>query len=339
MSETTKKQENLILWDWFSLTSKIDSPETIKKLIGMEHVNWTLSYGFNGYLHRYFYEGVNINFHVHEKFRENNPYDVQLDMSGSGCRTFETFGNGDWQALFDLCKDPDYHLTRLDVAYDDFSGLLDLKLIDRELRKNNYLQLFKKSPRCDREYQGDECTIYFGSHHSDVVFRIYNKKEERHRSDLAHWVRFEIQLRRDSALLFLEAYRYNSCNIGRVFSGYVSKYVNFLTPSKTDTNKSRWKLQKWWSKFIAEAADIPCYSRKDIEYNALNLDNYVFKQAGSAVETCLKLHGIYQFLDMLKKRGTYVNPKYKKILEEEKLERALSNSNDILEYLQKLDML
>ena len=49
---------------------------------------------------------------------------VCVEMSGKGCRTFEEFGNGDYEWIFTLVRqqqpDGEMKITRLDVAYDDF---------------------------------------------------------------------------------------------------------------------------------------------------------------------------------------------------------------------------
>ena len=51
-----------------------------------------------------------------------------LEMSGQGCRAFESFGTGNYEALFQEVLDnpSEMNLTRLDVAFDDHGGLLDI---------------------------------------------------------------------------------------------------------------------------------------------------------------------------------------------------------------------
>lgn len=46
----------------------------------------------------------------------------------SGCRAFESFGSGNYEALFDGAhlEPEDVHTTRLNIAFDDHSGLLDI---------------------------------------------------------------------------------------------------------------------------------------------------------------------------------------------------------------------
>ena len=46
----------------------------------------------------------------------------------SGCRAFESFGSGNYKAPFNEARlaPEDIHLTRLDIAFDHHSGLLDI---------------------------------------------------------------------------------------------------------------------------------------------------------------------------------------------------------------------
>ena len=51
--------KNRFLIDWFSFSSRIDSFESFRKLLGLDHVNWEFrSYSANGYTNTYYFEGV-----------------------------------------------------------------------------------------------------------------------------------------------------------------------------------------------------------------------------------------------------------------------------------------
>jgi len=60
---------------------------------------------------------------------------VLLEMSGQGCRQFETSSNMGFMQLFCEVYNGDFNITRLDIAYDDIdhegSGLLDIKKVGR----------------------------------------------------------------------------------------------------------------------------------------------------------------------------------------------------------------
>lgn len=334
MAITANNQQNLILFDWFSVTSRIDTAESIIKLLSLEGIHWQKTVGMHGYIERYYYDGISIHF--------NNPlsdFSVWLEMSGQGCRAFETFGHGKWNFLFELLlsQPEDYHLTRLDVAYDDWEGLLDIDLLEKEIEKHNVRMQFRNAG-VDKSFYKLDKTLYYGSKKSDCMFRCYNKAAERNREEVEHWIRFELQLRNNNALGFVSAYM-DTKNIGATFAGVVRHYLNYVQPDKNDTNKSRWKTRKWWLKFLDNASEISIWSKKDIEYNLYRLSRYVFNNCGNAIDCAISVFGIEDFLKKLENREVQPNPKYQKILDDvEYLEAASQNSNDILEFLQKLGL-
>lgn len=120
---------NRIIYDWVTFTSKIDSPESIVDLLGLSDCSFiTLERGMNGYPNCIYFGGISICYGGREDMG------VCCSMSGKGCRTFETYGNGNYKSLFDVIlenysEDVDkrkMNLTRLDVAYDDFEGILEI---------------------------------------------------------------------------------------------------------------------------------------------------------------------------------------------------------------------
>lgn len=46
----------------------------------------------------------------------------------------------------------------------------------------------------------------------------------------------------------------------------------------------------------------------------INLENFVFTQAGGAIYTYLETHTIEQFMNGLRHRSTQLNPKYQSLL-------------------------
>lgn len=56
---------------------------------------------------------------------------IMLEMSGQGCREFETFSFLNLDDLVAMCQhnSKDYHLCRIDIAFDDHTGIFDIKKI------------------------------------------------------------------------------------------------------------------------------------------------------------------------------------------------------------------
>ena len=55
-----KKPENIILFDWLSITSKIHDVNEFKKLLGLQDVTWQVLKGVRGYLTRDYFDGISI---------------------------------------------------------------------------------------------------------------------------------------------------------------------------------------------------------------------------------------------------------------------------------------
>ena len=232
-------------------------------------------------------------------------------MSGQGCRTFESLGTGDFDKLFSFVLQGHAHITRLDVAFDDHTGLLDINQLDDDSRAGNVVSRFRTRGgtwETDSKTLGKSVT--FGSQKSDIYIRIYDKAAERHCEDGTHWIRVEMQLRRDRALSFIGL----DGTFGERFSGVLVNYVRFVEPLEGDSNKWRWPMKDYWSDFLGDAVKISLYVKPGMEYNIDHLDSYVFHQAGNAIDAAVQIYGIRGFLDRLKERHTLPNPKYKQLI-------------------------
>jgi phage replication initiation protein len=303
------KYDELILFDWFSVTAKHVSAEGMIRLLGMEPAIFETTYGVRGYLHRLYYDGININFGGEGK------EEVWLEMSGKGCRAFETYGHGKWKLLFEeTLSEPEYHITRLDVAFDDHIGILDLKVLADNVHQGNYVTEFRKSGVIHEYAGGQEAiTIYHGSPKSDVYFRIYDKAIERNREDEGHWVRFEIQLRDDHAKRFLDLMVLQ--NVGDVFAKTVNKYIRYVENPGADTNKRRWPVAGFWYRFISTSEKVKLYVAPGVDYNFDALEHYVVDMAGAAAAAYVKFVGLEAFMEKCDTKFKLTrNPKYHELL-------------------------
>ena len=99
-------------------------------------------------------------------------------------------------------------------------------------------------------------TLYFGSNKSNVMFRFYDKYQERLSKDVEmqdwihSWMRFEVQTRHDNAMGLFSLFILNSDDVPKMFKGLLSNYLNFLTPNYKDSNKGRWNSCGWWKRFL-----------------------------------------------------------------------------------------
>lgn len=311
-------EKNCILIDWFAMSFRVPgvTPEDIIRLLDFkqdltfEHLN-----GRYLYRDRLSFGGIHIYYNNCNK-EQDFP---MLEMSGQGCREFETYSRISFDDLFKLAKDEaHYHMTRLDIAYDDHVGLLDLDLIESDYRQRNWVSRSRRGRITvdisrEKDENGDYIegvSVMTGTKSSDMYMRIYDKAVERGFKDGRHWVRCELILKQDRAVQFIKRPE----TIGEKFRGVIAGYFRFIDPSSSDTNKSRVKMRDYWANFLDNASKISVYSRKDIDYNLGRVQRYVLHQAGNSIDTYIKIVGICKFLDDLFHRRSELTPRQKYLI-------------------------
>lgn len=309
----SQKQQNKLLYDWLSFTFKIvDDIEStfylVKDLLGFDHsVSFDACPGAKGFTTRNYFNGVSIH-------TDNPSVDyIWVEMSGQGCRAYESYGGNDFDALLAFLSTSELsHITRLDVAYDDFTDKISLDQICADTLIQNYIS------RC-RSWQVTQSnkgsSVVIGSMDSDILIRIYDKAAERGYKDGRHWTRIELQLRRDNAIKWAQL----PGRAGDKFAGVLRNYLRYVSPSK-DSNKTRWPLAPYWEHVIGEAEKISLFTKPGVEYNLSALERYVYKQPNMAIQTLISLVGEEVFLKELKKHTPdNPNPKYEQLRKEYKL--------------------
>jgi len=238
---------------------------------------------------------------------------VWCEMSGQGCRAFETFGTGDYQKLFDCVYMGDCNITRIDIAYDDHIGILDIKQILNDCLEENYVsKLTASDVHISKRKDNKGITVTHGSEQSNTLIRIYDKAAERHCESGTHWIRCEMQLRDDRAYEFIR--KFNN-NIGELYCGVLVNYLRYITPNMADSNKSRWEMAEYWANLLCGAHKISIYQKPGIDYNIDRCEHYVYQQSGNAIDALIQIYGPEVFLEKLKQRATMPNPKYDHLVE------------------------
>ena len=324
------KGNDCFLVDWFSFTTRVFDPldpcKAVIDLLGLSDCPFTeMPYGFRYYRRRKDFAGIKICYDacVNSKTGEqmDNEGTVYVEMSGQACRAFETYStHKSFLKLFKLCvEDPEnYHCSRLDLAYDDWSGALDLDVISVYSLNQAVVTSFRSSEVTKAAlYSGrhQPQTVYYGSKTSDIRFRFYNKAAERGRDDVDHWIRCEAQLRDDRAFKAIDtivAFK----DVSVVFLGFLNEYIRFVEPC-ADTNKSRWDVAAWWAAFLYKVEKIKLITQKTIKYNYLNVRQYVYTNCARAIRTIIAVDGGDKLLRELSKAADPMEvPKYANIIEE-----------------------
>lgn len=302
--------EKLILFDWLSFTSTIDSPDSIIELLGLTQLTWTQGRGFRTYSDSLVFADIRI------CFNSSVNEGIWVEMSGNGCRQFEEYSSINFNILFNhIINSPDskyYHVSRIDIACDIFDkSVLNIHKLRKETENLNFISTFK-DPIIEYGVRSGSCTIYYGSRASDIYMRCYDKKIERDREDIDYWVRWEIVLKNNNAKEFLIQYL-TWKNIGSLFQQLINHYLRYVVPDPQQKNISRLVTSKWWLKFVDTVGEIKLYSPKPTAYNIYRCEDYVYKQAGNAVATLIDVRGLDRFIKDLVKNKAPTNSKYQQI--------------------------
>lgn len=311
MAEKPTVQDNQILVDWLTFSSKVDSIETAQQLLGLTEVSWQqMERGRNGYRQRIMFDNISI------LYDGADGMGICVDMTGSGCRAFESFSSRSWDALFQDIMDDDYNISRLDMAYDDHTGVLDIDVLQDDTDDHHYVSAFRK---WKVEYGSEGVTIYHGSQKSDMLIRIYDKAAEQG-LDGAHWVRVELQMRNVIASGFVAGAI--SRPIGEQFRGVLHNYLRYVVPT-ADTNMSRWPMTAYWEELLESVNRISCWSAPGVDYTVFKLADLVVNQWGNAIDCYLSIFGVEDLIRELGKRAIRRSPKYERLKQEHEAFRRL----------------
>ncbi len=310
-----EKQPDLILIDWLTVTSHIDSVDTMIELLAMDKhgIQWEEKEAYmNGYPMRKTWEGVTLLYGGRENMG------VCLTMSGAGCRTFETYSTISWTTLLSYFTDEkDYNITRLDLAFDDHSGILDMNRLLDDTDDHAYVS---KSRWWKCEYGSEGTCIYHGSPQSEIRFRIYDKAAERGLTDGTHWIRVEAQIRRANATAAVKEILKDG-DVGRTFCGILRNYLTYREPTE-DSNRSRWPIADYWEKLLQCAGSISLWSNPGVEYNIFRMERWLVDQCGPAIRCWADLYGLQDLLEKISQRGVRTSPKYQRLLDTVKNKNA-----------------
>lgn len=302
--------ENIVLYDWLSFTSKLHTPEELIDALGLSHVNWTITKGARGYQDRKYFSYISIHYNGRPDMG------VWVEMSGQGCRTFESLSAVGWERLFSFIRENGLKITRLDVAYDDHTGVIPLGEVVNDTQSGMFIS---KSNYWETVLSSKGSTVQIGSPQSRVLIRIYDKAMERNCPPGTHWIRCEIQLRDDRAIQFSNI----PLPIGEAFAGVLLNYLRFVEPSD-DENKWRWPMKDYWSALVDDAERISIYQAPGMEYNEERCKRYVVNQAGNAIDAIIQMYGIDEFAKMIEERPVMPNPKYDLLIKQHRREVLMS---------------
>lgn len=298
------------LIDYLTFSSKLHTLIQVLNVLGFSDISgWQEIKGNYGYQKAIFYGGIRI------YYAGRFDMGICVSMSGEGCRTIENNKEHDWIKLFELLLSSDkINITRLDVAFDDTEGLLNISKVARYTLALKWSGKFK-SYSVTEGSQGT--SVYFGSPSSDIRLRIYDKAAERGFKDGRHWVRTELQMRDDIATAMCKAIVKGNANggdIGRIFCGVVNNYVRFINSERT--RNERCETVGWWAEFLNTTEKIRLFQKVGTVYNLPHIENYLKKQAGNSVYTYVTCMGgdLEPLIELVKARRKKLSRKQEALI-------------------------
>lgn len=246
--------------DWVQVTfTKIHSVQQIYTILGLDESDFKdVSYSLYGYKSHKVCGNISI------LYDGRAGMGIHIQMTGQGCRQYETMGKKDWKEFIRTCFEYEGRFTRLDGAIDDLcygsaEPYFRLPTLYRKIKDGCAVSRFKKGKRVESfsldDGRGLGETLYFGREQSDIQFRIYEKDLERIANgeeleeNLTCWIRTEMQCRRVRAEA-LALYILNNDSLGVVFAGVLKNYLDFKIKDPNESNRTRWKSSKFWLNFL-----------------------------------------------------------------------------------------
>lgn len=183
---------------------------------------------------------------------------THVELSGEGCRQLESAGIvDDWRAFLRQVDRLKGRPSRLDLAFDDHAGILDLDRMEDALSAGEVVTHFqcfepRERKRIGGNGEGQGRTLYIGSPASDSCLRVYDKRAEQllkgnSQADDAPWIRAEWQLRNQHAQSMMAALIAGGMErAARLLAGA----IEFKKPSPKDSNDRRWQRAEWWARFL-----------------------------------------------------------------------------------------
>lgn len=220
-------------------------------------------------------------------YYESTANTVAIFFTGQGCTDLALKFNNDIYSVFKLLHSFNIKITRIDLAFDDFDGLLDFDLIEYKLNQGEYRSRKRsfsvhkggaekseptdynvvKTGNVKQELLGR--TIYLGNPRTtakNVVYaRFYDKYlQYKAKSQILPekaeitgiWQRYELVFKRIKAHDLFLNYLFNEefkNNVDKLYKSALRDMIEFLDVKEVgavETHKRYWVISPWWDEFL-----------------------------------------------------------------------------------------
>ena len=301
--------KNRLLVDWLSFTITDYSLEDIASLLGLSLSEFNPFRGRYGYKTRLSFGGINIL--IDGSPDQNGKSNICVEMSGQGCRDWETLGCPDYIRIFQMACNGELKLTRLDLAYDDFQGLLPFDTILEKSIDLKEVVTTWLSWEVTLSNKGK--SISYGSRQSDCYARCYDKAAERGYCNGEHWIRFETVFKDEVALqvasLIIQSENFNDS----MYFGILADKIRYVE-SSDDSNKSRWPTSEFWDNLTNNSNFVHLQTNLGDPYNLDKKSYHFFQQYRKQLITQFSVYGFDHFVNQLLSDEINLNSRYRSII-------------------------
>lgn len=202
-----------------------------------------------------------------KEIHRNSSRTMNVQFTGQGCTELvERFNNEPLEVFKAILKyNNEIKFTRIDIALDDNEETVPFSKIENKLKRGHYRSIKKTYNIVSKSNVHQEVkskTIYIANHRSDngakgnVYLRMYDKRAQYADKNLIppeeyreHWQRYEIVYTKKHAQKLAEKFAKGE-SVETIFKQSLRRLLELLVPSKTESNKSRWKVAKFWEDFL-----------------------------------------------------------------------------------------
>lgn len=272
---------------------------------------------------------------------------ICVSMSGDGCRTFEEYStlkavdestgeviqqgvNSAFPPLLWLISQYECTVSRLDLAIDEFNGLLNVPAIMECAKSGEVNSRMKKVKGIfDLNGQDDEgSTVYFGAESSDFRIRIYDKGKQLRQSD--PWVRVEMVLKRDNSTAFVNKFiegwelgQNEDQEVGSMARSILMDKLRFI--NRDDSNISRCSLKDWWAEFLGSVEALRVFSRVVAEHGVDHLAQWLIDQVAPALALTFEAyHGTWFRTNIIEAGKKRWSKRYQALYDDFQRDRGLN---------------
>lgn len=250
-NETNPGTQNCCKIDAFSCTfANTSIAEVIEDILHLGHLEWTAcDYGRYGYRKMHRFGSITL---LHDGRLDS--MGICLELRSQGCSELINLTQNE-SIFHDILCYCSASLSRIDIAVDDFAGLVDMDTMVDKIERGEIRTRMKAATECKGLATTTGHTVYIGSAKSNCRIRIYDKSAQL--KTTYHWIRTELVLRHEDAHVFQSLINqtidrrssHRDAQIVSLGMAVLAGKFSFIEP--TDSNISRCPVSPWWSALLS----------------------------------------------------------------------------------------